>query len=108
MNTYVSILVIPLLVAILSGIFLFFIMRMFQKRDLKDERIEKLRKEAEALKEINIREWRETYSQNQCRIKDIVERIEIALNDKVDKSDCIRETKDKWDAISELRREKNQ
>jgi hypothetical protein len=98
----------PIIVSLSTGIILLIINRMFNKRDKKDEEIAKHLVEIKSLKEKNLSDWQDTYSKTQCSIKNTVEEIEKGMNGKVDKTDCIRETRDKWDAISDLRKRMNE
>jgi len=105
-NLYIT----PVVVGVSTAVIMIFINRLFRRRDDREEEIKKLLAEKEILKEENINQWRKTYTDaqgaikdTQCIIKNSVDRIEIALTGKVDKSDCIRESKDQWDAINKLR-----
>lgn len=99
-NLYVT----PVVVGVSTALIMIFINRLFKRQDSKDVEIEKLLAEKEELKEQNIQQWRKTYTDTQCLIKNSVERIEDSLNGKVDKDDCIRQSEDQWDAINELRK----
>jgi hypothetical protein len=93
----------PIVVAVATGIILLYITRLFRKQDFKEEKIENLLAEAIVLKEKNVEQWRKTFIDNQCQIKDAVERIEASLQLKVEKTDCKDRHDDTWDAINKLR-----
>ena len=99
-NMYIT----PIAVGVSTAVIMIFISRLFKRQDSKDEEIKKLSAEKETLKEQNIHQWRETYTDTLCAIKNSVDRIETALNEKVDKEDCIRETGNQWNAINKLRK----
>jgi len=42
----------------------------------------------EALKELNIKEWRETYTKNQCEIKNVLKSMQENMYDKVTWGHC--------------------
>ncbi len=99
-NMYIT----PIAVGVSTAVIMIFISRLFKRQDSKDEEIKKLSAEKETLKEQNIHQWRETYTDTLCAIKNSVDRIETALNEKVDKEDCIRESGNQWNAINKLRK----
>ena len=99
-NMYIT----PVAVGVSTAVIMIFISRLFKRQDSNDEEIKKLLAEKETLKEQNIQQWRDTYTDTLCAIKNSVDRIETALNGKVDKEDCIRESGNQWNAINKLRK----
>ncbi len=102
-DSFWSIYAAPFFTALSTGIILFVINRMFNKRDIKDEEIVKLTKEKETLRELMMKQTHDKLSDTLCQVKSAVDRIERSLSNKVDKTDCIRESQDQWEAINNLR-----
>lgn len=91
----------PILNGVGVGIILFFVNRMFGKRDERDKKNETLKSQNEALREINVKQWRDNYSKTLCEVKTTVERIEDNLNGKADQDKHDHEVENIWAAISE-------
>jgi hypothetical protein len=79
--------------------------RQFDKKDKKDDKIALLIEQREAEKETAIREWRAEYKATLCSIKTTVETIKTDMNHRVHHDDCVREHKEVWDAVGEMRKE---
>ena len=87
-NLFLTAFIVPLSIFLL-GVWM---NRSFKKRDAKDEEIRKLRGSIENRRETNL-----------CAIKKCLEEIKDKLNSKVSHEDCIREHKEVWDGINDLR-----
>ena len=87
----------PAVVALSTGIILFFIKRMFSKRDAQDVRIAALLAEKEETKDESLDEWRERFDKKLCEIRDEVKGIAKEVTARVT-----------WDHCSDRKREIDQ
>jgi hypothetical protein len=87
-NFFLTLLLMPLCVVLLGSYINQKMKKYNEEKNDKDNTIAKLLTDKEAKKEAEIREWRETYTRNQCEIKiavaDIRESLHKMDNGKVD------------------------
>ena len=79
------------------------IKRQLDKRDRQEAIIEDLRKKAIEAEDSVTRQWRQSFQDNLCLVKTIVEKIRADMLEKVSEKDCEKQHREVWEAVKDIR-----
>jgi len=79
------------------------IKRQLDKRDKQEAIIEELRNKAIEAEDTVTKQWRQTFQDNLCLVKKIVEDIRRDMLDKVSEDRCTQQHREVWEAVKDIR-----